>query len=337
MKTVLVTGATGFAGSHVHAALSERIDLNVIAACRDASRLPGDFTGQVREGDLLNVAYVNALPQGVDVICHCAAWTSLYRHERESRALFLEPSLNLINAARANGVQRFINTSTTSAAAPLYSADAGSHGIPRGYWPHLCNVVTIENYLRRQADANFGVVNLRLGLFAGRRYALGLLPVLLPRLRTHLVPWVADGRTGMPIIDGRDIGQAFRCAALAEDLAGYTGCNIVGPSVPTVRQVIGFLHTEYGYPEPHFSVPFPVAFGFAWLMEKLDAVVPWDPLVTRSIIHLLREVSADNTRARELIGYRPQYDWRMTIRAQLEEMAKRRQRPMRLASPLNPG
>lgn len=335
MQTVLVTGATGFAGSHVLAALAGCAGLELIAACRDAGRLPAGFAGQVRTGDLRDAAYVNSLPAGVDVICHCAAWTSLYRHARESRALFLEPTLQLVNAARAGGVRRFINTSTTSAAAPQHSADAHSHGIARGYWPHLCNVIAIEDYLRDLATAAFGVVNLRLGLFAGRRYRLGLLPVLLPRLRTRLVPWVAGGRTGLPIIDGRDIGEAFRCAVLAQGLPDYTSCNIVGPSVPTVREVVGLLRAEYGYPQPHYSVPFPVAFGFAWLMEMLDRLVPWEPLVTRSIVHLLREVAADNARAARLLGYRPQHDWRTAVRAQMEEMALRRQEgPMPLARPV---
>jgi len=336
MKTVLVTGATGFAGSHVLAALATQRNLKVIAACRDENRLAGEFTGTVRVGDLRDAAYLESLLKGVDVVCHCAAWTSLYRHNSESRSLYLEPSLALVKVARSSGVRRIINTSTTSAAAPLHSADADSRGIPRSFWPHLCNVIAIEDCLRSLAAADFTVVNLRLGLFAGRRYALGLLPVLLPRLRTHLVPWVAGGRTGMPVIDGRDIGQAFLGAVLADGLPAYTSCNVLGPGVPTVREVIGFLHTEYGYPEPHFSVPFPLAFGFAWLMEMLDRVVPWEPLVTRSIVHLLRDVSADNSRACRLLGYRPQYDWRTTIRDQLEEMSLRQKRSMRMASPVSP-
>jgi len=336
MKTVLVTGATGFAGSHVLAALAASNDLRVIAACRDASRLPAEFSGTIRSGDLRDARYVTSMLHDVDIVCHCAAWTSLYRHGPESRALYLEPSLALINAARKAGVRRFINTSTTSAAAPRHSADAGSRGIPRSYWPHLCNVVAIEDYLRGLASANFSVVNLRLGLFAGRRYALGLLPILVPRLQTRLVPWVAGGRTGMPIIDGRDIGQAFLCAVLKNTLSGYTACNIVGPNIPAVRDVIGFLHSEFGCPQPLFSVPFPLAFGFAWLMELLDHVAPWQPLVTRSIVHLLREVSADNKQAEKLLGYRPRYDWRTAVREQMEEMAERQERPMRMARPLNP-
>jgi nucleoside-diphosphate-sugar epimerase len=331
MKKVLITGATGFVGSHALEAVSADGSNQVIAACRDKNRLPAGFEGEVREGDIHDEAYTASLFEDVDTVCNAFAWTSLYDHAQESRELYLEPSLRLIDSAIKAGVKRFINISTTSAAAPDDSADAMSRGIPRPYWPHLCNVIAIENKLREKAGANFTVVNLRLGVFAGSRYALGILPILLPRLGTHLVPWVDGGRTSLPLIDGRDIGQAVRRAVQAGGLSGYNSFNIVGPSIPTVREVIEFLHEEYRHPKPHFSVPFPIAFAFGWLMEVIDPVTPWEPLVTRSIIHLLREVNADNRRAEEVLGYRPAHDWHEAVRAQVEEMKEKQKSPMRLA------
>ncbi len=332
VKRVLVVGATGFVGSHVLDAISADGSVEVIAACRDESRLIPGFRGETRIGDVDDEAYLESLFDGIDIVCNAFSWTSLYDHEEESERLFLRPSLRLIDAAVESGVKRLVNVSSTSAAAPGASADALSPGIPRSYWPHLSNVVAIEDRLREIASPDFTVVNLRLGLFAGNRYALGLLPILLPRLKTHLVPYVAGGRTSMPIIDGRDIGQAFLRAVLAEGLSGYQAFNIVGPSVPSVREVIDLLH-QHGYPKPKFSVSFPVAFAFAWLMEAIDPIVPWEPLVTRSIIHLLREVDVDNRRATKVLGYEPTHHWREAVEAQLAEMRERQERPMSMARP----
>jgi nucleoside-diphosphate-sugar epimerase len=332
MGKVLVIGATGFAGSHALEALAADGSLDVVAACRDKDRLPSGFRGETAVGDIHDEAYLGSLFDGVDTVCNAFAWTSLYKHADESRALFLQPTLRLIDLAVASGVKRFINVSTTSAASPDTSADAMSKGIPRPYWPHLCNVIAIEDYLREKSGPGFTVINLRLGLFAGKRYALGLLPILLPRLKTHLVPWVAGGSTGMPIIDGRDIGQAFLKAVLVDGLSGYQSFNIVGSCLPSVREVMELLHV-HGYPKPHFSVPFPIAFAFAWLMESIDPIVPWEPLVTRSIVHLLRDVEADNQRAERCLGYVPTHDWREAVEAQLAEMDERQEKPMSMARP----
>jgi nucleoside-diphosphate-sugar epimerase len=332
--TVLVAGATGFAGSHVLESLQAHPDIEPVAACRDPLRLPAGFEGEVRTGDLRDPAYRREVVHGVDTLCLCAAWSSLWNHERDSRRLYLEPVLGLVEAARQAGVRRVIHTSTTSAAAPVASGDPQSSGIARSFWPHLCNVVAIENRLRQLAGPTFQVINLRLGIFVGRRYALGVLPILLPRLKTHLVPWVAGGHTGLPLIDGEDLGEAFALAALAEGLSAYEGFNIVGPEVPTVREVIDFLHAEFDYPRPHFSVPFRIAYPFAWLMETIDPLVPWEPLVTRSIVHLLEETGADNGKAERLLGYRARHHWKEAIRRQVAEMQVRQTTPMKMFQPI---
>ncbi|MES9851037.1 MAG: NAD(P)-dependent oxidoreductase [Candidatus Thiodiazotropha sp. L084R] len=334
---VLVTGATGFIGSHCIEALSDIPEIEIIAACRDISKLPSGFRGETRVGDLMEHENVNRVVKSVDVIIHTAAWTSLWGHKKESEAFFLNPSLALINSAYKQGVKRFIFISTVSAAAPKNASDPLSRGTKRSYWPHEANVVTIEEHLRELASDTFCAINLRAGLFAGSRFALGLLPILVPRLKTHLVPWVSAGRTGMTITDGRDIGQCAALATTAPKMKGYEGFNVVGPEVPRVKDVIKHLHQQHGLPLPHFSVSFPIAFAFAWLMEKLDPLVPWEPLVTRSIIHLMQETDADNTLAEQKLGYRPNHHWKDAIDLQLAEMAEVQSETMSMARPLPDG
>lgn len=323
MQTILITGANGFVGSHILETMHTRDDVRVIAACRDANKLPTFYKGEVREGDLRDDNYLNSLLTNVDIVCHAASWTSLWNYQQESTDFYLKPSIKLIDKLASTKVQRFLYVSTTSVASPMKSADALSQGIKRKYWPHLCRVIEIEDHMRTKANENCTMVTLRLGLFAGKRYSLGLLPILLPRLRSHLVPWVKGGKTSMPMLAGQDIGLAFSLAATAENLSGYEAFNIVGPVVPTVRQVITFIHDQYGYPKPHYSVPFFLAYPFAWLMEKIDPVLPWQPLVTRSIIHLLEEVNVNNDKARDRLGYMPTINWQQAIREQINEMDSR--------------
>ena len=331
-KRILVTGATGFTGSHILESLMQDGSVTPIAACRNPNSLLPGFKGESRPGDLRDPDYVESVVKDIDVICHAAAWTSLWNHHQQSRENYLEPTLHLIEAAKKCGVKQFVFPSTTSAAAPGQSFDPLSRGIPRTFWPHLCNVIAIEDELRKAAGPGFSTVILRLGLFTGKRYGLGILPILLPRLKTHLVPWVAGGRTHLPLVDGSDIGHAFLLAIKAKALQDHECFNIVGIEQPTVREVIEFIHLEYNYPTPHFSVPFSIAYPFAWLMEKLDPVVPWEHLVTRSIIHLQEETHANNDKARTLLGYQSAIHWKESVRSQIEELHQLQREAMPMAA-----
>lgn len=333
---VLVTGANGFVGSHILEALMQHDGLTPIAACRDRRKLIPAFKGEIRDGDLRNENYLGSLLAGIDVVCHAAAWTSAWNFASESERLFLRPTQSLIDQALQSGTSRFIFLSSTSVAAPYASSNpmsrADEHRLK--LWPHMRNVARIERYMRDRADRGCSMVSLRTGLFAGRRYGIGLLSLLVPRLKTHLVPWVRGGTTSMPVVAGEDIGESFALTATAAGLDGYQGFNIVGPSVPTVREVINFLNEAYQLPRPHFGVPFAIAYPFARTMELLDPVVPWDPLVTRSIIHLLEETGASNARAAERLGYQPKVHWKDAIRMQMDEMATRQKTAMKMYKPI---
>lgn len=335
---ILVTGATGFVGSHALTALSTADGAVPIAACRAPGGLPKGFSGEVRAGDLHDPAYLDSVTRDVDVICHAAAWTSAWGHARQSDARFLAPSTALIDSAVRNGVKRFIFLSSTSVTAPNRTGQAKLRAVPEklGLWPHLRNVARIEAHMEAAARRSpTEMVSLRVGLFAGQRYSIGMLPMLVPRLKTHLVPWIDGGRAEIPLTADRDIGAAFRLAALHPEgtLPGFTAFDIVGPEIPTMREVVTFLAETYGLPKPHFSVPFALAYPFGRLMEWTARLTGRDPLVTRSIIHLLEPTGASNARAAELLGYVPQIGWKEAVAAQMEEMAVRQTAPMKMVKP----
>ncbi|MBF0251318.1 MAG: NAD(P)-dependent oxidoreductase [Alphaproteobacteria bacterium] len=333
-RRIVVTGAAGFVGSHACLALTQERNYHVVAACRDGSRLSPQFDGEVVEGDLRDPNHRQTLVEGADTIVHAAAWSSLYGHKSQSNRLFRDPSLALLEDAVAAGIKRFIMISTTAAAPPAAAADANAPGHAPGFWPHLDNIVAIEDAMRTRVRPGCAMVSLRLGLFVGERYALGLLPILVPRLKSHLVPWVAGGRTPMPLIAGEDIGYAISRAVGAEGLSGYEGYNIVGPDIPQARDVINFLAKQYGLPKPWFSVPFPLAHAFAAIMEWVSRLTPWNPFITRSIIHLLRDFHVNNEKAYTVLGYVPRTDWRDAVTRQMAEMAERQPRPMGMVRPL---
>lgn len=335
-KIVLVTGATGFVGSHTLTALQSMEGVSPIALVRDPKRLPGDFSGEIRQGDIRDPAFLNRALDGVDAVCAAAAWTSAWGHAGQSRKYLLEPTLAFLDAAVEKGIKRVVFPSSVTAGLMRRLPASTLRGAPDNAWPHMANVNRIEDRMRTLAPKGASMVVLRLGHFVGERYGLGMLPLLLPRLRTHLVPWVGKGRTTMPLIAGPDVGRAMALAAVSKQVQGFTTVDVVGRELPTGREVLRFLKEAYGYPLPHFGVSFSVAYAFARFMEGVAKLTPWDPFITRSIVLLLEETAPSNDEARRLLGYEPQVHWKDAIRAQLAEMRKDHVRGLRMARPVPP-
>ncbi len=123
MKTYLVTGGAGFIGSHIVRALLEKgcrvrvIDnlssgsLNNLSYAGAAGNEPEFINGDIRDSRRLD----EALSGGVDGIFHLAALPSVeasIKHPFESHEVNVGGTLNVLEAARRNGVARLIFSSS---------------------------------------------------------------------------------------------------------------------------------------------------------------------------------------------------------------------------------
>lgn len=244
---VLVTGATGFLGGHVLAALQARNDVEPIAACRAPSKVRLPFTGEVRAGDLRDPGYRSTVVDGIDVVCHTGTWASFWGHEAEERTNFFEPALDLIDQAIRAGVDRFLLASTVAIGTPATDGSPLDDFSPTrltGFWPHLDRLVDLDRFMRANRHRGTQLVTMRLGHFVGAGNHIGVVPALAPRLRTRLVPWLSGGRSRLPLVADTDLGDAFALAAVADDLDDFESFNICGAEFPTAREVIDFITGE---------------------------------------------------------------------------------------------
>jgi len=325
IQRILVTGATGFLGGNVLRALLAQTDIEVIAACRSRAKLPPEFKGEVRLGDLSDASYRRAVVQGIDVVCHCASWATLWGHAKLEQTRFFQPNIDLIEQSIQHGVKRFIQTS--SVAIGEVQGDGSTHddcSPPRHteFWPHLDRLIDIDRHMQSNSHRGTQMVTMRLGHFIGKGNRLGLLPALVPRLRSYLVPWLAGGRKRMPLVTDTDMGQAFALAATADHLHTYESFNICGTDFPSMREVIDFIASETGFPKPLYSVPYPAGYAFGWLMEKLHPLLPGSsPFLTRSIVHLSEDWHCPNDYAQQKLGYLARKNWRTAVREHLADLA----------------
>jgi nucleoside-diphosphate-sugar epimerase len=320
---VLVTGATGFLGRNVLGALAARPGVEPIAACRTPARLDARFTGEVRAGDLRDPDYRRTVVKDVDVVCHAGTWSSLWGHQAQERSHFFDPACDLVEQAIRAGVARFLLASTVTIAAPSTDGapvDDFSPTRPTGFWPHLDRLVEIDAFMRENSRRGTQMVTMRLGHFVGAGNQVGIVAALAPRLRTRLVPWIAGGRSRLPLVADTDLGEAFALAAVADGLDDFESFNICGPDFPTAREVIGFIAEETGCPRPWYSVPRSAAHAFGWLMERLHPVLPGSsPFLTRSLVHLAGDWFCPGDHAARKLGYVPGKDWRPAVREALAD------------------
>jgi UDP-N-acetylglucosamine/UDP-N-acetyl-alpha-D-glucosaminouronate 4-epimerase len=115
----LVTGGAGFIGSNLVAALADRgDDVRVLDNFSTGNRanLEGLDAGVI-EGELRSYERVHAAMRGIEVVYHLGALGSVLRSVQDpltSNAVNVEGTLNVLLAARDEGVRRVIFASSTS-------------------------------------------------------------------------------------------------------------------------------------------------------------------------------------------------------------------------------
>jgi len=121
MAKVLVTGGAGFIGSNLVRALLERgDDVRVLDNFSTGSRanLAGlEHDVQLVEGDLRSYERVHAAVRGAEVVFHQGALPSVPRSVQDpltTTAVNVEGTLNVLLAARDEGVRRIVNASSSS-------------------------------------------------------------------------------------------------------------------------------------------------------------------------------------------------------------------------------
>ncbi|MFZ1751520.1 MAG: NAD-dependent epimerase/dehydratase family protein [Saprospiraceae bacterium] len=117
---ILITGGTGFVGSHIvrHLIYLGYDNIVCIKRSESSTALLGDTKDRVQwlDGDLLDLIFLEDALQGVDTVIHAAAIVSYSNLDKKKMLqTAMDGTAYLINAALSNKIKKFIHISSVAA------------------------------------------------------------------------------------------------------------------------------------------------------------------------------------------------------------------------------
>ena len=239
----LVTGATGFLGAHVAAAV-EAAGHEVVRFARS--------TG----GDVLDAASVRAAAEGCEGAFHCAGRVS--RRPADAEELYrvhVEGTKTVLEACEAAGVRRVVLASTSGTVAVSEAServaterDTAPIGL-LGRWPYYRAKLFAERAALERVGA-LEVVSVNPSLLLGPGDVNGSSTEDVRLFLEGAVPAVPAG--GLSFVDARDAAEAMR---LAMDRGRPGERYLVGACNLTVREFFERLGRVSGVRAPWVPMP----------------------------------------------------------------------------------
>lgn len=263
----LVTGATGFVGSHVVDRLLARgHEITALVRSAERARPLADRGVRLVLGDLGDPAALQAATEGQEVVHHVAALTGA-TDEAAFLAANRDGTARLLRAAEAAGtVRRFVHVSSGAAGGP---ADRGT---PKR---DASNDQPVTMYGRSKLAAEAVVrpsalawTILRPGAVYGPRDTANFLAVFRAAQRFGIAPVFGDGSQELSLIHVVDLAEA--CAAAGESATTAGGIYYVNHPEPlTSRDLVTAIGREVGrdiriVPLPHGLTRAALSLTGAW-------------------------------------------------------------------------
>ncbi len=324
MSRYLVTGATGFLGKYLVAALREH-GHEVVALARNASALPEGVT--FRQGDVLDAASVRAAAAGCEGAFHCAGKVSRRTEDAEElQRLHVEGTKTTLAACKEAGVGRVVVASTSGTVAvtddPDHVASEGDEtpiGIIQRF-PYYRAKLFAERAALAMNAPGFEVIAVNPTLLLGPGDDRGSSTEDVRLFLERKIPFVPPG--GMSYVDARDAAEAMRLA-MEKGTPGQR--YLVGACNLTLREFFARLARVSGVPSP--TLPVPRAPGIARAgatlldraMSKVGLKLPVDPVSVEMAQYFWY---LDPTRAEEELGWRAR-DPMTTLRETVQDLRAR--------------
>lgn len=265
---ILVTGASGFVGSHVMARLASEgeqprgLVRNIEQARR---RLPAGVA--LVAGDTTRPATLEAAVADVDTIIHCAFVTADRKQGPGVNyyATNVEGTANLVAAAKRAGVKRIV----VGGGLGTKPASPGSYMEGR----------FLADEEVRKSGLGWSILGPSIQFGSGSAFFMGLAGLIR---QAPVVPMIGDGKRTFQPIWVEDVATCLLKMAREPERYDSRTIDVGGPEVYTYAQILDMLMETMGKRKIKVPGPMPLAALGAAVME---ALLPKPP-ITRAAISL---------------------------------------------------
>ncbi len=317
---VLVTGGTGFVGSHlVEQLIAEGTAVRALSRPTSDHAFIQSLGAEIAFGDLDAPQSLRNACAGCDVVYHCAARVEIVGSEEDFHRTTVAGTQSLLEAAIQAQVRRFVLVSSCGVYHPSLLAagrtldESTPSPEPPRWFPYARAKYHAEQIVRRQAAPPMEWVIVRLGYVYGPRNRT-MRSYLEPVMRDDIMMIIGDGSNEMALVFVED---AARAILLAGRCPGAAGKVLIAGGNETVTQKEYFdaMADGFGIPRVTKRVPYRVAYWFGWLGEWLVRKGPRAAVMRRSAIALTglpQRLRCDTTQ--NLLGWKPQVPFTDGIR-----------------------
>jgi dihydroflavonol-4-reductase len=297
---ILITGATGFIGSHLVEALSAADD-EVYALVRDPKRLVPPHGRPVRTltGDLFSIP---DLPAGLDVVYHLAGLTKALK-KKDYYTVNRKGTASLLDTLERQGLRpKVVVLSSIAAGGPSEKGSRRTEDdAPRPVTPYGESKRGGEEEALARKDL-FRIVILRVAAVYGPRDTDFL--SLFRYVQRGIVPTLGFKRRPFSLCYVKDVVRAIRLAAEKPLVSGEI-LNISDPEPYTLDQMGRAAANALGVAAKRIVVPFGLAFAGALASEFLSAMVRKPNQINRYKHRDSRQPGwvVDVAKARERLGF----------------------------------
>lgn len=308
MTTVLVTGASGFIGSHlVSRCIHEKF--KVKALIRKGNSAIAEFQKQgveVLEGDIRDFESVRKAVSRSDIVFHAAALTSDWGSMKDFTDINIGGTRNICEAVLEYKTNRMVYVSSfeTFNHSELDRIDERTPFSPRNH-PYsdtkIAGTETVREYIAKGIKASV--------VYPVWVYGPGdrtLLPNMAEILRNNLFfYWKRNARMSMIYID--NLVDLLMLAATSPEAAGeeFLACDGVEM---TFEEFCERLASGINANAPSAYLPYEFVYMLAGAMETVYSIMnlPKRPMLTRQAVSLLASRAlVDASKARKVLGWSP--------------------------------